>query len=590
MLHTDINCCFHLLDLALSKPNKQAYFAAKEGGKWVTYSTERVGQLVNALANGLLNLGVEANDKIAIIANNRPEWCITDYAIQQVGAVSVPIYLTISADDTAYIFKDCGLKYAFVSTEEMYHKATEAAQKAGLPVQIFMFDQVNGLPHWSNLVEAGKANPNQTLLDSRKSSLQGSSLLTIIYTSGTTGNPKGVMLSHANVISNIKGAAAYVPVKDGDKALSFLPLCHIYERMLSYLYQRFGVEIWFAENMDTISDNLKEVKPQIFTTVPRLLEKVYDKIVLKGRELTGIKRALFFWALDLGLAYDVQGKNSGWYNFKLGIARKLIFSKWQAALGGNLVAIVCGSAALQPRLCRVFRAAGIDVMEGYGLTETSPVISVNWKQPEGVCLGTVGRLIDGVEVKFALDGEILVKGPNIMMGYYNKPELTADVMTDDGYLKTGDIGEWVDGKFLKITDRKKEIFKTSNGKYIAPQKNENLLKESVFIEQCMVVGEGEKYAAALIVPSAEGLTNWCKFKGINHSSVVEMIVNEQVVEKINAEVEKCNAQLGQYEQIKKIAILPNPWTIDTGELTPTMKLKRKFINQKFAKEIASLFE
>jgi long-chain acyl-CoA synthetase len=590
MSNTPIQCCFHLLDLALAKGNKPDHFAAKEGGNWIQYSTNQVVDLVNHLSYGLLNLGVKPSDKIALIANNRPEWCIADYAIQQVGGVSVPIYATISADDTAYIFKDCGLKYAFVSTEELYHKAADAAQKAGLSVQIFMFDKVGSHPHWLDLVTDGRNNPAPEALNNSKASIQTSSLLTIIYTSGTTGNPKGVMLSHSNVLSNIEGSSAYVPVKDGDKALSFLPLCHIYERMLCYLYQRFGVGIWFAENMDTISDNLKEVKPEIFTTVPRLLEKVYDKIVLKGRELSGIKKAMFFWALNLGLEYDVQGRNSAWYNLQLSIARKLVFSKWQEALGGNLIAIVCGSAALQPRLCRVFRAAGIDVMEGYGLTETSPVISVNWKQPEGVCLGTVGRLIDGVEVKFAPDGEILVKGPNIMLGYFNKPELTAEAMTEDGYFKTGDIGEWIDGIFLKITDRKKEIFKTSNGKYIAPQKNENLLKESMFIEQCMVVGEGERYVAALIVPNIDSLKNWCKIKGIEVSNNSLMLANEQVITKLNAEIEICNTQLGQFEQIKKIAIMPLPWTIESGELTPTMKLKRKYIQQKYQDQITALFE
>jgi len=585
-----ITRCFDLLENGLSKGNKADHFAAKVNGSWVEYNTEKVIELSTRLALGLLALGVEKDDKIAIISNNRPEWCITDYAIQQAGAISVPIYSTISEEDTTYIFNDCDVNFAFVSTPELFEKVKRTADTLKKEIHIFIYNSDQNYPNWAELITIGITHKPYALLEERRNAVLPTNVLTIIYTSGTTGNPKGVMLTHHNILSNIEGAKPAMPVKDGDRALSFLPLCHVYERMLCYLYQRFGVGVWFAESMDTIIQDLKDVKPHIFTTVPRLLEKVYDGIVNKGNALKGISKLIFFWALNLGLRFDVQGRNSVFYKLQLWIARQLVFVKWQEALGGNIVAIVSGSAALQPRLSRVFRAAGIDVMEGYGLTETSPVISVNRKEPDGVRVGTVGPLIDGVEVKIAEDGEILVKGPNIMLGYFNKPELTAEAFTPDGYFKTGDIGEMVEGRFLKITDRKKEIFKTSGGKYIIPQKTENLLKESTLIEQAMVIGEGQKFPAALIIPNLPALKDWLKAKNLTFSSLPAAIALPVVQEKYQKEVDKANETLGQYEKIKKFLVLAEPWGVDSGELTPTLKLKRKAILGKYAKDVNSIYE
>jgi len=427
-------------------------------------------------------------------------------------------------------------------------------------------------------------------LEPLKAAVQPDDILTIIYTSGTTGNPKGVMLTHNNLISNVQGTVPYVPVNNTHRALSFLPLCHIFERMLLYLYMRIGVSIYYAESIEKVADNLKEVQPHVFTTVPRLLEKVYDKIVAKGMELTGVKRKLFFWALELGLKYDTQENKGWWYNKQLELANKIIFSKWREALGGNVIAIVAGGAALQPRLARVFWSANIRVMEGYGLTETSPVIAVNRFEPDNNVIGTVGLPIDGVEVKISdEDGEILTRGPHVMKGYYNKPELTAEVIDSEGWFHTGDIGELVKGRYIKITDRKKEMFKTSGGKYIAPQPIENKLKESVVIEQAMVVGSGQKYAAALIVPSFLGLQDWCQHKGITYTTDAEMITKPEVIEKFQREIDKTNEGLAQYETIKKFKLIPSMWTVETGELTPTLKVKRKNITVNYLTEINSMY-
>jgi len=426
-------------------------------------------------------------------------------------------------------------------------------------------------------------------LQSHMDAILPEDVVTLIYTSGTTGNPKGVMLTHHNLLSNVKDCKVAVPVNQHHRGLSFLPLCHVYERMLSYLYLDNGVSIYYAESTETVAANLKEVNPHIFTTVPRLLEKVYDRIVAKGYEQTGIKRALFFWALNLGLRYEISEPNRLWYDIQLSIARKLIFSKWQEALGGNIFCIVSGGAALQPRLARVFWAAGIKVLEGYGLTETSPVIAVNRVDPQKTRVGTVGVIIENLDVKIAADGEILVKGPNVMKGYYKRPDLTAEAIDADGYFHTGDIGEIIESKFLKITDRKKEIFKTSNGKYITPQKTENILKESLVIEQAMVVGEGQKYAAVLITPAIAGLKDWCKIKNISYTTDVEMLSKPEIIDKYQKEIDTANEKLGQFEQIKTFKILNTQWSIDSGEMTPTLKLKRKFILQKYATDVSALF-
>jgi long-chain acyl-CoA synthetase len=498
------------------------------------------------------------------------------------------MYPTITEQDYNFIFKDADVKIVFVSTEELYHKVKRALHDVPGILAIYTFDHVPEATHWSTLLEKGKGKSKE-LLRALQEQVSPEDLLTLIYTSGTTGNPKGVMLTHANLVSNFTDSAPIVPVDHTAKALSFLPLCHIFERMVTYLYFRCGVSIYYAESMETIADNLKEVKPEIFTTVPRLLEKVYDKIVAKGNDLKGVKKSLFFWALELGLQYDPRQNKGWWYNTQLALANKLIFSKWRAALGGNVVAIVSGGAALQPRLARVFWSAKIMVMEGYGLTETSPVISVNLPDPQHCYIGTTGMPIKNVEVRIAEDGEILCKGPNVMKGYYKRPDLTAEVLTSDGWFHTGDIGELVEGKYLKITDRKKEMFKTSGGKYVAPQLIENKLKESIFIEQVMVVGNGRKFPSALIVPTFQTLRDYATLKGIAYTTDDEMIRNPQIVDKIQREVEKYNEAFAQWEQIKKVAILPALWTVDAGELTAKLSLRRKVIEQKYEKEIEKLY-
>lgn len=550
----------------------------KINGNWVKVSTQEYIDKVNAVSRALIKLGIQANDKIALISNNRSEWNICDIAIQQVGAISVPVYPTIDSDSYAYIFNDASVKLCIVSDQELADKVNAIKSQVSSLSAVYSFIDCDGTTNWSELHEPENAEL-QAEVEKRKDAIKEGDLVTLIYTSGTTGKPKGVMLSHNNLLSNVLACEPRLPVDSSGKALSFLPVCHVFERMLLYLYQYTGVSIYFAESLDTIGDNLKEVKPNVFTAVPRLLEKVFDKIVAKGEALTGIKKKLFFWALKLAEEYDVRGK-SGWYKFKLGIARKLIFSKWQEALGGNVEAIASGSAALQPRLAQIYLAAGITVLEGYGLTETSPVVSVNYKATNEIYIGTTGTVIDKVEVKIADDGEILVKGPNVMLGYYNQPEQTAEVLKD-GWFHTGDIGTFVDGKYLKITDRKKAIFKTSGGKYIAPQVMENKFKESRFIEQIMVIGENQKMPAAFIVPDVEYIKEWAKQKKLDvGESYSEIAHNAVVLEQLEKEVEHFNSYFGDWEKIKRFEIADSPWTIETDELTPTMKPKRKVVMEK----------
>jgi len=568
---------FDILQQLQEKFNKSDILAAKEKGQWRKYSTQEFADSVNFLSYGLYNLGIKPGDKIAIIANNRPEWNFTDYAIQQVGAISVPIYPTISETDLGFILNDATVKYLFISSKELYLKLKSTIDSTKSIQDVYSFNLFPECKHWSLLVDDGKKNPRATEIDAIKKTIHANDLLTILYTSGTTGTPKGVMLSHNNLISNSLASQTLAPFKNDWKALSFLPLNHVYERMLTTLYLYLGVSIYYAESMDTIVDNLKEVQPEIFSTVPRLLEKVYDRIVAKGNEQTGLKKKIFFWALDLGLRYELKGANGWFYEQQLKLARKLVFSKWKEALGGKVVAIVSGGAALQPRLSRVFFAAGINVLEGYGLTETSPVIAVNNFQPNSICFGTVGPVIDKVEVKFAEDGEILVKGPNIMLGYYNRPDATAEAIDSDGWFHTGDIGTFVDNRFLKITDRKKEIFKTSGGKYITPVMIENKLKESPFIEQIMVIGENQKFASALIVPAFAYLKDYCKLKSIEYTSNEEIIKNPTIKKRILEEVEQLNKNLAQYEKIKAPELLPREWSIEKNELTPKLSLRRKVI-------------
>lgn len=566
------------------KYNIKDALVTKRNGVWEKTSTEEYIAKANAVSRALLRMGVQKDDKIALITStNRTEWHIMDIGILQTGAQTVPIYPTISEEDYEYVLNHSGSSYCFVSDQEVLNKVLAIQQNVPTLKGVFTFDEIDGAKNWTILLTEGADESNQNEVEARKDSITTEDLATIIYTSGTTGRPKGVMLSHKNIVSNVLDSAPRIPFEPGQSiALSFLPICHIFERMILYLYQYYGVSVYFGESIDKLSDNLKEVRPKVITAVPRLLEKVYDKIYAKGAELTGIKKKLFFWAIDLGLRYEPYGANGAWYEFQLKIARKLIFSKWKEGLGGNIDLMVSGSAALQPRLTRVFAAAGIPVMEGYGLSETSPVISVNDTRNRGFKIGTVGKVIRNVEVKIAGDGEILCKGPNVMMGYYKDPEKTAEAL-QDGYFHTGDIGEIDKEGFLKITDRKKEMFKTSGGKYIAPQMIENMMKQSRFIEQIMVIGEGEKMPAAFIQPNFEFVKEWAKIhKVVLGSSNNDIITNSQVIKRIDEEVEAVNEKFGHWERIKRFELTPDVWSIDGGQLTPTLKLKRKIIKEIYA--------
>jgi long-chain acyl-CoA synthetase len=570
--------------------NLNVAFGSKHNGEWITTSTQEYVDKANAISRALLKLGVKPNDKIAIISqNNRTEWNVIDIGVLQLGAQTVPIYPTISEEDYAYVLNHSESKYCFVSCEEVYQKVKSIQGQVPTLKDVYSFDALSDCKNWSEVLKLGEDTSNQEEVEKLKAAVGKDDLATLIYTSGTTGKPKGVMLSHYNIVSNALESFKRIPLVLGNsKALSFLPVCHIYERMLIYLYQYCGTSIYYAP-IDQISDYAKEVKPNVMTAVPRLLEKVYDKIIAKGTDLTGIKKRLFFWAVELGLKYEPYGQNGWWYEKKLGLARKLIFSKWKEALGGNLSVMASGSAALQPRLARVFNAAQFGVMEGYGLTETSPVVSVNDMRNGGFRIGTVGKLLEHTEVKIAPDGEICVKGPQVMLGYYKDAEKTAEVMID-GYFHTGDIGEIdVDG-FLKITDRKKEMFKTSGGKYVAPQLLENRLKQSRFIEQVMVVGESEKMPAAIIQPDFEFLRNWAKRHQIAPGSNEELVANKKIIARITEEIEEANENFAKWEKVKAFRLTPDLWSINEGHLTPTLKLKRKVVKEKYIKLYNEIYE
>ena len=558
-------------------------FVTKYKGVWEKTSTQEFIDKANAISRALVRMGVQKNDKIALISsNNRTEWNIMDTGILQTGAQNVPIYPTISEDDYAYILNHSESIYCFVSDQEVYDKVMRIQAQTPLLKQVFSFNEIEGCSNWKSLLELGADTANQDVVEDRKNSVKPAELATIIYTSGTTGQPKGVMLSHDNIVSNLLNSAPRIPFEAGNsRALSFLPVCHIFERFILYLYQCYGVSVYFGESIEKVGDNIKEVKPNVMSAVPRLIEKVYDKIYAKGAELKGIKKALFFWAINLGLRYEPYGANGVWYEWQLKLARKLIFSKWKEGLGGELDLIVSGSAALQPRLARMFAAAEIPIMEGYGLTETSPVITVNDMRNFLFRVGTVGKPIQHVEVKIAEDGEILCKGSNVMMGYYKDAEKTAEAI-QNGYFHTGDIGEFdVDG-FLKITDRKKEMFKTSGGKYIAPQLIENAMKQSRFIEQIMVIGDGEKMPAAFIQPNFDFVREWAKLHQISlGESNQALIENTQVLDRIQEEITALNEKFGTWERIKRFELTPELWSIKEGHLTPTLKLRRKIILEKY---------
>jgi long-chain acyl-CoA synthetase len=577
---TEITRIFDFPYYLLEKYNLPQAFSTKYDGKWESISTQEYINKANAISRGLLHLGVKPNDKIAIISsNNRTEWNICDIGILQTGAQNVPIYPTISKEDYQYILTHSEAVYCFVSDTEVLEKINKIKENTNLK-GVFTFDDIAGEKNWKEVLNLGEDTGNQAEVEDRKEKVQPEDLATLIYTSGTTGKPKGVMLSHNNIVTNVLASEKRVPLAYGkDKALSFLPVCHIFERMILYLYQYCGVHIHFAESIEKLSENAQEVKPQVMTAVPRLYEKIYDKIIAKGTDLTGIKKQLFFWAVNLGLKYKPYGANGWWYEKQLGLAKKLIFSKWQAALGGELKLMVSGSAALQQRLTRVFTAAGMPIMEGYGLTETSPVVTVSSMEDGGFKVGTVGKIIDDITLKIAETGEILVKGPNVMMGYYKDPEKTAEVIKD-GYFHTGDKGELDANGFLTITGRTKEMFKTSGGKYVVPPLLEGELKQSLFIEQVMVIGDGEKMPAAFIQPNFEFIKGWIDRKNLEILKTNEEMINsELVIDRIQKEVDACNAQFGQWEQIKRFELTSDIWSIDGGHLTPTMKMKRKVIKE-----------
>jgi long-chain acyl-CoA synthetase len=585
---------FDCLQYSLENAPLEDMLAAKENGQWKKYSTAQVVDMVNKLSAALLQLGIGANDmtvegrdKVAILSKNRPEWVMLDLAVQQVGAILTPIYPTININELLFVLNDAQVKIAFVNDEELYLKVLAIKDKVPSLKEVFTFDHVANARHWKEILSEVT---EEKIAEVKKISdnIKYEDLATIIYTSGTTGKPKGVMLSHKNILSNVMASVPCFPPGENLRALSFLPLNHIFERMVTFLYLFRGTSIYYAESLDTIGENLKEVQPHMFTTVPRLLEKVYDRIMHKGSELTGIKKKLFFWAHDLATRFEINKQQGLWYNTQLALANKLIFNKWREGLGNNIKCIVSGGAACQVRLIRIFTAAKIIIMEGYGLTETSPVISVNRYQQKERMFGTVGPLIEGVEVLIAEDGEILCKGPNIMMGYYKRPDLTADEIID-GWFHTGDIGMMVDDHFLKITDRKKEMFKTSGGKYVAPLPIENKLKESVYVEQVLVVGSEKKFVSALIVPSFANLKTWCMLQGIPFTSNQQIIQHPKVVEFFMELVESFNKFFNHVEQIKKFELLPDEWSIDTGEMTPKLSLKRKVIMEKYRDAVNRMY-
>ena len=585
---------FDCLDYHLERVPLNDMLAGKEAGQWKKFSTQQVREIVDDLSAGLLSLGigpndmsVEKRDKVAILSKNRPEWLMLDLAVQQIGAILTPIYPTINVNELEFILNDAQVKIAFVNDEELYLKVLSLRSKVPSLREIFTYEHVANARHWKEVTAMSTPALKQQIKPISEK-IKYEDLATIIYTSGTTGTPKGVMLSHQNILSNVLDCIPCFPPGENLRSLSFLPLNHIFERMVSYLYLFRGTSIYYAESLETIGDNLKEVKPNMFTTVPRLLEKVYDKIMQKGAQLTGVKKKLFFWAHGLAEKYEINKNQGAWYNMQLALANKLIFSKWREGLGNNIKCIVTGGAACQVRLIRIFTAARIVIMEGYGLTETSPVIAVNRYQEYDRMFGTVGPLIDNVEVKIAEDGEILSRGPNVMMGYYKRPDLTEEVITD-GWFHTGDIGMMVDNKFLKITDRKKELFKTSGGKYVAPLPVENKLKESPYIEQVMIVGSEKKFVGALIIPSFPNLREWCRQNNITDAPNDSLIRHPGVIELYKELVESFNKYFNQVEQIKKFELLAHEWSVDSGELTPKMSMKRKVIMEKYRDAIERIY-
>ena len=578
---------FDIID-TLKTQKKSDLLNAKENKQWRKYSTDDFINYVNKVSYGLLNIGLERGDKVAIISNNRPEWNFVDYGCQQVDIITVPIYPTISVTDLKFILNDAEVKAVFFSSKDIYKKLASIETEIPSVKYVHSFNEMEGVHHFSKFIEAGENNPQAEKVATIKAQIDPKKLFTILYTSGTTGVPKGVMLSHENILSNVTACFPLAPFASWWKALSFLPLNHVYERMVNTLYLRMGISVYYAEGLETIGDNLKEIQPQVFVSVPRLIERVYEKLLSTGEKLKGWKKKLFFNAVNFALQFNPQDISLS-KKIKRIFYDKLIYSKWRAALGGKVVCIASGGAALQPRLGRVFHCAKIPVLEGYGLTETSPVIAVNCYEPENTRIGTVGPVVKNSEVKIAEDGEILFKGPGVMLGYYNNEAATREIIDEDGWLHTGDIGTFVETRFLKITDRKKEIFKTSAGKYIAPLMIENKLKECRFVEQCCVIGEGQKFASALIVISKEYLKEWCSRTGNLIINEHEATQHPEVKKEISQFIREMNKSLAPYEQIKKQELIAEPWTVEGGEMTPKLSMKRKVILQKHDVLVKKIF-
>jgi long-chain acyl-CoA synthetase len=586
----DIKRTFDIIDLNCEKYPRPDMYCGKQDREWIKYSTEDVRNYINLVSYGLMAMGYKKGDKIATITGNKPEWNFVDMGLAQAGMIHVPIYPTISTDEYAFILEHAEVKAVVLGNNTIFNKISPIAQNLKDLHEIFSFNAVEGIRSLKDIIEEGKKNINKykDSVEKIKSEIMPQDLVTIIYTSGTTGNSKGVMLTHNNLITNALFTATLHELGYGHRALSFLPLCHVYERMMNYHFQYKGLSIYYVENMGTISESINEVKPHIFNTVPRLLEKIYGNIIGKGENLPWLKKQMFFWAINLGLKFRLEG-NSSFYKFRLKIARKLIFSKWREALGNEVVVMSSGGAALQGRLEKIFWAAGLPIIQGYGLTETSPVISASPLRPGEIKFGTVGPVIDNVEVKIAEDGEILCKGVNVMMGYYKAPELTAEVIDEDGWFHTGDIGVIEDGRYLRITDRKKEMFKLSAGKYIAPQPIENKLKESFFIEQVMVIGENEKFASAIISPNFSFLHDWCSLHKIQFRDNQELIEIPDVIEKFSKEVREVNKSLGEHEYIKRFRLVTEEWSTQSGELSPTLKIKRNMVAKNYKDLIADIY-
>ena len=570
---------------ALEKYSRADMFVTKYDGHWEKTSTSEFIALGNKVSRGLLKLGIKPGDKFVLITTaTRTEWAVMELGISQIGAISVPVYPSISPEDYDFIFNNADVKYCFVSDVDLYDKVMKIRDNVATLQGVFSFDEINGAPNWREVLDLGADDATQGEVEDISKSINTEDLATIIYTSGTTGRPKGVMLTHQNIVSNVLGSNPRIPeIKGMDfsdiKILSFLPICHIFERMLFYLYQYNGYAIYFAESIEKMGDNIKEVQPHIMSVVPRLIEKVYDKIYDKGTSAGGLKSKIFLWALGVNKAKEKLGKPSGLQEI---IADKLVFSKWREGLGGNIITLVSGSAALSARLNKMFQNAGIPILEGYGLTETSPVISVN--SFGKIKVGTVGHPLDNLEVKIQEDGEITVKGPSVFKGYFKNEEMTKEAFTADGFFKTGDIGHFDEEGYLHITDRKKEMFKTSGGKYIAPQVIENLAKASKFIEQIMVVGDGEKMPCAFVQPDFNFIKNWAERKELKIGETpAEMVKSPELKERIGKEIAYLNTKLGNWEQIKKFELTPEVWSIELGLLTPTLKLKRKAVKERYLK-------